>query len=867
MTESEPLKKTQKKPRVRKGKNPSSDLAKDISSQEFPIVGIGCSAGGLEALEGFLSHVPAGSGMAYIIIQHLDPDHQGILTELLQRKTTMPVTQVKDRMKVQPDSVYVIPPNKDMSLLHGTLHLFTPVSPRGLHLPIDLFFRSLAEDRKERAIGVILSGMGTDGTLGLTAIKEKAGVVFVQDPVTAKFTGMPNSAINSGLADVIAPVDELPEAILGYSQHAPLIGITSSTIEKQETGALEKIIIIIRTRTGHDFSQYKRSTLYRRIERRMGIHKIEKIAGYVTYLQENPLEIDLLFKELLIGVTNFFRDHESWDQLKTEVISLLNQKNTYNIPLRAWVPGCSTGEEAYSLAIVIHEVLDEIKSLHEDVIPSFQIYATDIDPVAIEKARIGFFPHNIVADITQERLSRFFIREDTGYRIGKEIREGIVFATQNLIMDPPFTKLDIISCRNLLIYFSSDLQKKLIPLFHYSLKPEGILFLGSAETISGFGDLFSPLNAKSRIFHRNETLLQTIPVEFPTTITTAFSVQREKMQPISTSMNFETHIQQVLLEQYTSPAVLANDAGDILYINGKTGKYLEMSAGKAIMNIYAMAREGLQYELSTAFTKVVREGGKIFIPGITVGTNGGQQRIDLTVQSMNMVDTLKGTVLIVFDDIPTPVKKRSQKKISFNELECLEQENQHQREALSTLREEMQTSQEELRSTNEELQSTNEELQSTNEELTTSKEEMQSLNEELQTVNTELQSRVEDLSRANNDMKNLLNSTDIATIFLDNDLKVRRFTTQAKTIIKFIESDVGRPITDLASSLEYPDLINDASDVLRTLVFCEKMIHSDDGRWFTVRIMPYRTVDNRIDGLVITFIDVTKAKIAEEKNS
>ena len=433
-------------------------------------------------MEQFLGRVPAGSGMAFVIVQHLDPTHKGIMAELLQRATGMKVIQVKDRTRVRPDCVYVIPPNKDMSILHGVLHLLEPAAPRGLRLPIDFFLRSLAQDQQEHSIGVILSGMGSDGTLGLRAIKEKAGVVLVQEPATAKFDGMPRSAVDAGLADIVAPVDELPGKIIAYLQRTPLIARTEVALEDKTQSALEKAVILLRAHTGHDFSLYKRNTLYRRIERRMGIHQITKMTAYVRYLQENSQELDLLFKELLIGVTNFFRDPAAWEQLRTQAIPALLASRSPGQALRAWVPGCSTGEEAYSLAIVFKEAVEQAKPKGNF---AMQIFATDLDRDAIDKARQGVFPDNIAADVSPERLSRFFAKEDRGYRVRKEIREMVIFAPQNLIMDPPFTKLDILSCRNLLIYLTPEVQKKLIPLFHYSLNPGGILFLGSAETVGG----------------------------------------------------------------------------------------------------------------------------------------------------------------------------------------------------------------------------------------------------------------------------------------------------------------------------------------------------------------------------------------------
>ncbi len=453
------------------------------ASGSIPIVGIGASAGGLEALEHFLGRVPAGSGLAFVIVQHLDPTHKGIMPELLQRATGMKVLQVKDRTRVQRNCVYVIPPNKDMSILHGVLHLLAPAAPRGLRLPIDFFLRSLAQDQQERSIGVILSGMGSDGTLGLRAIKEKAGLVLVQEPVTARFDGMPRSAIDAGLADIVAPVDELPGKIMAFLERTPLLGRSELALEDKTRSAMDKAVILLRAHTGHDFSLYKRNTLYRRIERRMGIHQIDKIAAYVRYLQENSQELDLLFKELLIGVTSFFRDPAAWEQLREQAIPALLAGQPAGQALRAWVPGCSSGEEAYSLAMVFKEALEQLKPKGGFAL---QIFATDLDRDAIDKARQGLFPYNVAADVSPERLSRFFAKEEHGYRVRKEIRGMVIFAPQNLIMDPPFTKLDILGCRNLLIYLGPEVQKKLIPLFHYSLNPGGILFLGSAETIGSF---------------------------------------------------------------------------------------------------------------------------------------------------------------------------------------------------------------------------------------------------------------------------------------------------------------------------------------------------------------------------------------------
>jgi two-component system CheB/CheR fusion protein len=834
----------------------------------FPIVGIGASAGGLEALEQFLGHVPKQSGMAFVIVQHLDPTHKGIMSELLQRSTGMKVTQVKDRTPVKPDCVYVIPPNKDMSILHGVLHLLAPAAPRGLRLPIDFFFRSLAQDQQEHSVGVILSGMGSDGTLGLRAIKEKSGVVLVQESTSAKFDSMPRSAIEAGLADIVAPADELPGKIMGYLQRTPLIARTVESLEDKTQSALEKVVILLRANTGNDFTFYKRNTLYRRIERRMGIHQIEKMTGYVRYLQENSQELDLLFKELLIGVTSFFRDPAAWDQLRDQAIPDLLANRAPGQALRAWVPGCSSGEEAYSLAIVLKEAVEKLKPKGAHTL---QIFATDLDKDAIEKARQGVFPANISADVSDARLKRYFIKEDSGYRVRKEIREMVIFAPQNLIMDPPFTKLDILSCRNLLIYLTPEVQKKLIPLFHYILTPGGILFQGSAETIGDNTALFSPLSGKSRLFRRTESIIRPAEILFPTAFSAGQAINSE-VHPVvpKPPESLQTLADQLVLHSYAPPAVLTNEEGDIFYVSGRTGKYLEPAAGKANWNLFAMAREGLRYELVGAFKEAIRKKQSVTLHGLSVGTNGGTQHVNVTVRQIDEPGPLQGLMMIVFTDVPAPVTvasaNRPLKPNAHNpRLAELEHELQRVRGESRATHEEMQTSQEEFRSANEELQSTNEELQSTNEELTTSKEEMQSMNEELQTVNTELQAKVEQLSQSSNDMKNLLDSTDIATLFLDKELKVRRFTPQATKIIKLIATDAGRPITDLASELRYPELVADAREVLRKLAAVEKSISAADGRWFTVRIMPYRTTDDRIDGVVITFANITASKTLETK--
>jgi two-component system CheB/CheR fusion protein len=856
-----------------------------ISASDFPIVGIGASAGGLEALEQFLSHVPPASGLAHVVVQHLDPNHKGIMVELLQRATTLPVRQVTDRLTVEPNHVYVIPPNRDLSILHGVLHLLEPEAPRGLRLPIDFFLRALAADRQERAIGVILSGMGSDGTLGLRAIKETAGAVFVQDPASAKFDGMPRSAIDAGLADVVAPAEELAERIVAYLNHVPLLSTPAAVpLSDKDQSGLEKVVLILRAQTGHDFSLYKKSTLYRRIERRMGLHQLPKLADYVRYLRENSQEAALLFKELLIGVTSFFRDPESWEQLKNEAIPTLLAAHPKGGLLRAWTTACSTGEEAYSLAIAFREVIDQLQ-LRDPGAPHYalQVFATDLDHDAIDRARIGAYPANIAADVSETRLRRFFVQEERGYRVSKEVREMVIFAPQNLVMDPPFTKLDLLTCRNLLIYLEPELQKKLFPLFHYSLNPGGVLMLGTSETVGAATDLFAALPGKSRIYRRQGAVREAELVEFPTAFaqnrvpatSAAGAASTRVLAPQLLAASLQAQTEALLLSRFTPAAVLTTAQGDIVFISGKTGKYLEPAAGKINNNLFAMAREGLAGALNAGFSRAVREHGAVTLKDIRVGTNGGTQRVEVTVQPLAEPAALAGMVLVVFADLPaadTPAMATgtrgngttsAQARALEAQLAVLAHELQQAHEDLQTTREEMQSSQEELKSTNEELQSTNEELQSTNEELTTSKEEMQSMNEELQTVNHELQAKLDELSRASDDMKNLLNSTNIATLFLDGELRVRRFTTQAAQIIKLIPGDAGRPVTDLATELDYPGLADDTREVLRSLVFEERQVASRDGHWFNVRIMPYRTQANHIDGVVITFTDISAVKQLE----
>ncbi|OFX21648.1 MAG: chemotaxis protein CheB [Anaeromyxobacter sp. RBG_16_69_14] len=829
---------------------------------------IGASAGGLEAIEQFLGGVPESSGLSFVVIQHLDPTHQGVMPELLQRVTRMRVEQVKDRTRAEANHVYVIPPNSDLSVLRGVLHLVEPTSPRGQRLPIDFFLRALADDRRSASVGVILSGMGTDGTLGLKAVKERGGVVLAQEPATAKFDGMPRSAIDTRLVDVVAPAKELPARLLALLHGTAHAVSVEPTPEPQAKNALDKIVLLLRSRLGHDFSQYKKSTLERRVARRMALHQITRSGVYLRYLQDNPQEQELLFREFLIGVTNFFRDPAAWDALRDEAIPALLAARPKGGQLRAWIPGCSTGEEAYSLGVIFKEALEKARP---KVSFSLLVFATDLDRHAIEKARQGVYPANISSDVTPKRLRRFFVKEQDGtYRVNKELRETVILAQQDVTRDPPFTRMDLVVCRNLLIYLEPDLQRRLIPLFHYSLRPGGILFLGTAETICGLTDLFGSVDAKLRLYRRKESPTRLDSASVPSFFSSPPAAAAPDSGPAKPSVNLQAMADELILRQFGPAAALVNETGDILYINGRTGKYLEPAAGKANWNVLAMAREGLRHAVASALQRASRQERAITVRGLTVGMNGGSQGVDLTVKPLQDPDALRGTCLVVFRDVAAAPAtgdggRRGRRAQRLAPLAVLEREVKQLHDELRNTREDMQTSQEELRSANEELQSTNEELQSTNEELTTSKEEMQSMNEELQTVNAELQAKLDELSRASNDMKNLLDSTEIATIFLDDSLCIRRYTEQATRFLRLIPTDVGRPITDVTTDLVFPELPHDVAKVLRTLVPMEQVVTTKDGRWFSARVMPYRTLDDFIEGVVITFVDVTAAKRLESE--
>jgi two-component system, chemotaxis family, CheB/CheR fusion protein len=832
----------------------------------FCIVGMGASAGGLEAFQQFFSHLPADTGLAFVLVPHLEPTHKGMMPELLARHTKMGVVQVEDEMLVRPNCVYVIPPNADLAIFHGKFQVLEPVAPRGLRMPIDFFFRQLAADQKEKAIAILLSGMGSDGTLGLKAIKENLGMAMVQDPASAKYDGMPRSAINTGLVDYVAGAEALPAKLIQYVNHSRRLPEDRDLPEAEPSSPLQKVFVLLRAHTGNDFSCYKTNTVCRRIERRMSVHQFDSLPRYVRFLQENPQEVDLLHKELLIGVTNFFRDPGLFDLLRNKAIGRLLQDRPKGDSLRVWNPGCSTGEETYSLAIVLKECLERL-GLQGG--PAIQVFATDLDNDAVEKARRGTFSAGIAADVSPERLARFFVPQDEGYRIKKEIRDLVVFAPQNILADPPFTKLDILCCRNLLIYVNVQTQKKLVPLMHYALNPGGLLILGTAECIGGFDHLFSPVDNKWKVFQRREVSERSL-LEMPASVfrheRAALPVTEKAKEPV---MDIFYATQRVLLDLYGPPSVVVTVEGDIIYVTGRTGKYLEPSSGKANINVFAMAREGLREELGVAIHSAAKQNTTVTQSGVRVKSDGGWTTITLTVRPLADSADLRGMFLVVFEEVATgPSETTTERKRPLSEPGTpaaeVEEELRRTRERLQTTVEEMQAAQEELRSANEELQSNNEELQSTNEEMTSSQEELQSLNEEMHTVNAELQSKNAELSQSNSDMKNLLNGTDIATIFLDAQLCVKGFTASASRIVNLVASDVGRPISDFATKLKYDRLVQDAREVLDTLVLRESQVQAQDDRWYAMRVLPYRTSDNVIDGVVMTFADITAIKRLEE---
>jgi two-component system CheB/CheR fusion protein len=836
----------------------------------FPIVGLGASAGGLAAFQAFFSGLAtvADPGMAFVLVQHLAPDHKSVLTELIRRTTRMPVTEIADGMVIQANCVYVIPPNQDLACLNGTLQLLPRPEPHGWPLQIDFFFGSLAQDQRDRAIGIVLSGTGSDGAGGVRAIKSAGGLVLAQSPASAEFDGMPRSALATGLVDFELPPDEMGARLLAFCRHVhhrPPEALATPLAHNES--ALQKIMVLVRARTGHDFSLYKPSTIHRRIARRMALHQIESVDDYVKFLQQPTAEAGALFYDFLIGVTKFFRDADAFQVLEDRVIPAIVGADPGGAPLRIWVPACSTGEEAYSIAILLTERMEALR-----LVCPVKIFATDIDGRAIATARQGCYPASIAADLTPDRLARFFTAEAGGYQISKAVRDLLIFSEQDVVRDPPFSRLDLISCRNLLIYMGAELQRKLVPVFHYALKPGGLLFLGTSETASEFGEFFAALDRTAKVYRRKTDH----PLLHPTTANTSAAPTTSSPAPLRpadakppgpTSLRERT--EQALLRLAFPAAALVTAAGDILYLHGRAGMYLEPAPGEAgTQNILKMARTGLRAELTRTLRQAASAGETVRRAGLRVETHGHVTTVTLTIQPVVREPAFAAAApefLVMLEEAPLPDPAAVALPPGPHpgidpDAQALMTELRAKEEHLQSANEELRRTAHEFKCANEEMQSVNEELQSSNEELETAKEEMQSVNEELTTVNTELQTSIEELSKTKNDLLNLLAGTGIATLFVDLHMRILRFTPSAAAIINLIPGDAGRPIQDLGSQLlGYDRLVPDAQEVLDTLIPKKIEVQTREGAWYSMRFRPYRTLENSIEGVVIAFVEITES--------
>lgn len=848
---------------------PKASDIEQVIPPTFPIVGIGASAGGLEAFEHFFTACPVDTGMAFVLVPHLDPSHASLLTEILQRNTAMPVLEAIDQVDVKPNCIYIIPPNRDMEIFHGKLQLSLPEEPRGQRMPIDEFLRSLADDQQDNAIGIILSGTGSDGTLGLRAIYGAGGITLVQEATSAQYDGMPTSAIQSGHVSQVLLADKMPAVLMGLQRSH--VKHSESDSKKNVISGISSILMQLRRITGNDFSLYKKSTIGRRIERRMSQHEITDTEIYARYIKTHPEEAHILFKEMLINVTSFFRDREAFTVLEKEILPQLFKDKPDGYNFRIWIAGCSTGEEAYSIAILLHELLDENRQSF-----TIQIFSTDLDDDAIAIARAGIYSANICQDITQERLRHYFTKVDAGYQVNKNIREMVVFAVQNVVKDPPFTKLDLLSCRNLMIYLEGELQSRLMSTFHYALKPKGILFLSPSESIGSHVELFTPLDRKWKFYTAKHSIN---PSSFTMTNLINLTASHGEKPPVKEDMKQSNNIslaelsRRVLVQCFAPASVITDLTGNILYVHGETGKYLRPAPGQASLNIMEMAREGLEMELRAAIYTAANEEKSTINREMQVKTNGEFTTVSLSVRPLpNSLGDKQNMLLVSFMDIASevskPRRKRTTKTVELERIDELERDLMYLKENHQVIIEEQQASNEELKSTNEELQSTNEEMQSTNEELETSKEELQSVNEELITVNAELQTKIEMLDTMQNDMKNLLDNINIGIIFLDKHLNIRSFTREVVHIYRLVPSDIGRPLNDikLVSDVGGDDLIQSAQKVLASLIPHDRELQIGTSAWMMVRIQPYRTLDNFIDGVVFTFTDIT-ARVQAEKES
>ncbi len=840
------------------------DPGKDGGGSAKPplaVVGIGASAGGFEAMRSFLLAMPPDSGLCFVYIQHLAPDYKSLMAELLARFTKMRVAEAVDGMALEPNLVLVAPPNRYVAVVDDHLRLTEPIEPRGVRLPIDFFLQSLAHEKREAVIGIILSGAGSDGVLGVKAIKECGGMVLAEE--AAAYDTMPRTAIETGHVDCVLPTAKMPEMLLAFASHDYVTQSNRAKEYSQDT--FIRIMNVIKTHTKRNFKEYKKKTVIRRIERRMGLNRINDMEVYVEFLRNSSVEIAALAKDLLISVTNFFRDSESFESLRREVLVPLVLRASPERPLRVWVAGCATGEEAYSVAMLLIEAFSDAGREY-----AAQIFATDIDTDALEVARTGLYPESIEADVSPTRLARFFTKEGIFYRVTKQLRESVMFAVQNLLTDPPFSKMDLITCRNLLIYIEPDVQKSVLSLFHFVLTEGGALMLGSSETIGRLTNHFEPISKKDRIYRRvGATLLS--HVQFPLLameerggVAVASSHAGTGREPLPAEL-----ARQVLLEQYAPASVLVNRRGQVLYFYGDTTKYLEFPTGEPSQDLIAIARDGLRTKLRAALHRAIQSDEEISIGGVRLRRNGGYCQTRFRVVPLQRFRGTSGLLLVSFTDEPEAQPEQpgagEHPDKDDGAIRHLESELQATKEDLQSTIEELETSNEELKASNEEIMSINEELQSSNEELETSKEELQSLNEELTTVNSQLHDKVDELETTTNDLVNLLSSTDLATIFLDTELRIKRFTPSINRLFNLIPSDIGRPVSDISQKFYDDSLLPDLKAVLAKLVPVEKEIATMDGGYCIRRILPYRTQDNRIEGAVVTFTDITQLKTMSER--
>lgn len=833
------------------------------SVDQFLIVGLGASAGGIQALKTFFAEVPKDSGMAYVVILHMSPEYESKLAEILQVVCSVPVTQVRERLKVIPNHVYVIPPNQVLAMTDGHLELKSMIGAEERRSPVDLFFRTLAESNEERAVSVILSGTGANGSIGLKRIKEYGGVAFAQDPEEAEYNDMPSNAIATGMVDYVLPVAKIPHKIFSYNNHRGIVKLAEVEVgPKNDDEALADVFTELRVRTGHDFSNYKRATILRRIERRMGLSELGSILEYSTYLRRNPQEAPLLMKDLLISVTNFFRDQASIEELGYRVIPKIFENKNPNEPIRVWVAGCATGEEAYSLAMLLCEHADA-----QSKPVSLQIFATDLDEEAIKIAREGCYKDAEVADIPSERLRRFFNREIGGYRVRRELRELMLFAVHNVIKDPPFSRLDMVSCRNLMIYLNRNAQGRVLEVAHFALNPSGFLFLGVSESIEGASDLFSVFDKEHHIYRSKPVPPRAFPIPEATFRPKLIRMSDEDKASEETRAAHRlsyVDLHQRMLEQYAAPSVIVDEEYEIVHLSDRAGRYLEIGGGEPSHNLLKVIRPELRLELRTALYQAVHDRANVETRGLRVATDDGFETINLIVRPvLREEDSARGFILVLFEDSDTTAFEptiQTDDPIAHR----LEEELLHSKAQLRTTVEQYEIQQEELRASNEELQAMNEELRSSAEELETSKEELQSVNEELTTVNQELKNNIDELSQANDNFQNLMNSTNIATIFLGSDLTLKQFTPTSREIFNLIPADIGRPLTHITSKLKLDNLIEEIRLILDTLQIVKHEVQSTDGRSFMMTIAPFRTLADKVEGVVITLVDISERVRDEE---